>query len=357
MTLLIEQCGLSPYQVAHDQQMQLVERLHRNENANDVCLIMQHSPVFTLGRNGSPENVTVSKNFLKDKKIELIKVERGGEVTYHGPGQIICYPIINLRRNRLSVVDFVHTLEQIMLAVVHRFGIQATRDSRNHGIWLGNRKLGSVGIAVRHGISYHGLALNVNLDLEPFSWINPCGLTGVSMSSMKRELQHSLTIEEVECVMIEEIRQAFGQPVKQVDSALGHYQQKSNKRRSAKPKWLKQRLPCGPGYEKTRRLLRTSGLHTVCQEARCPNQFECFGKGTATFMLMGENCTRNCRFCAVTHAGPERLDPDEPARIATAVTDMGLKYAVLTSVSRDDLPDGGAEHFSKDHRGYPKTVP
>jgi lipoic acid synthetase len=117
--------------------------------------------------------------------------------------------------------------------------------------------------------------------------------------------------------------------------------------RVAKPKWLKQKLPTGSGYEETRRLLKNSGLHTVCQEARCPNQFECFGKGTATFMLMGENCTRNCRFCAVAHAGTKPLDPDEPVKIARAVHDMKLNYAVLTSVTRDDLPDGGAEHFAR----------
>jgi lipoic acid synthetase len=118
-------------------------------------------------------------------------------------------------------------------------------------------------------------------------------------------------------------------------------------KRTGKPKWLKQRLPTGSGYEKTRRLLKNSGLRTVCQEARCPNQFECFAKGTATFMLMGDNCTRNCRFCAIGHAGVAELDPREPEQIGQAVADMGLRYAVLTSVTRDDLADGGADHFGR----------
>ena len=121
----------------------------------------------------------------------------------------------------------------------------------------------------------------------------------------------------------------------------------NTKARVAKPKWLKQKLPTGSGYEETRRLLKNSGLHTVCQEARCPNQFECFGKGTATFMLMGENCTRNCRFCAVAHAGTKPLNHEEPYKIAKAVRDMKLTYAVLTSVTRDDLSDGGADHFAR----------
>ena len=132
---------------------------------------------------------------------------------------------------------------------------------------------------------------------------------------------------------------------------------KQRKARTAKPKWLKQKLPTGSGYEKTRRLLNSNGLCTVCQEARCPNQFECFGKGTATFMLMGENCTRNCRFCAVAHAGTDPLDPEEPVKIAHAIKAMGLKYAVLTSVTRDDLSDGGAEHFSRTIDAIRKLCP
>ena len=334
MTLLVEQLGITPYHKAYDRQMELLKNLHERQQEN-VCLITEHQPVFTIGRHGSVENVTVSETFLQERDIELIRIERGGEVTYHGPGQIVCYPIINLRKIGISVVEYVHTLEQVMLNVVAFFGLKAGRDSRNHGIWVGDQKLGSVGIAVRHGISYHGLALNVNLDLEPFSWVNPCGLTGISMSSMEHELHHPLDIKMVESVMISEMNLSFAEDRKQ------------KKTRSAKPKWLKQRLPSGSGYEKTRRLVSESGLCTVCQEARCPNQFGCFAKGTATFMLMGENCTRNCGFCAVAHGERIALDPDEPERIATAVADMDLKYAVLTSVTRDDLPDGGAKHFSR----------
>ncbi|MEN8199361.1 MAG: lipoyl(octanoyl) transferase LipB, partial [Thermodesulfobacteriota bacterium] len=300
MSIRIEQLGLTPYRHGYEQQMRLVEKLHQEKSAPDTCLVLEHPSVFTIGRNGAPDNVTVGREFLRERGIELIRIERGGEVTYHGPGQIVCYPIINLRKNKLSVVEFVHSLEQIMLAVVHRFGIDAARDARNHGIWAGDRKLGSVGIAVRHGISYHGLALNVNPDLGPFDWMNPCGLTEVAMSSMEKELQQSLDIKEVEQVMIEEIGRSFGVAPQEKVPGPGKCRSGNAPARAAKPKWLKQRLPSGPGYEKTRRLVRTSGLHTVCQEARCPNQFECFGKGAATFMLMGEHCTRNCRFCAVT---------------------------------------------------------
>ncbi len=338
MALQVEQLGRVSYQSAHRRQMELVAQLHDNKGAGDVCMLLQHDPVFTLGRNAVPENVSVSESFLRARGMGLIRVERGGEVTFHGPGQIVCYLLVNLRRAGLAVVEFVRKLEQVMLDVVQRFGITAGRDSRNHGVWCGDQKLGSVGIAVRHGISYHGLALNVNIDLEPFGWINPCGLTGVSMGSMERECRRKLDIAEVERVMREVVAKAFAAKNSVTDL-------QKNRAGLAKPAWLKQRLPKGSGYEQTRRLVRSSGLHTVCQEARCPNQFECYGKGAATFMLMGEHCSRNCRFCNVKHGTTEPLDGDEPERIAMTVAEMELNYVVLTSVTRDDLVDGGAAHF------------
>jgi lipoic acid synthetase len=121
-----------------------------------------------------------------------------------------------------------------------------------------------------------------------------------------------------------------------------------HKQRVAKPPWLKRRLPTGPTYEKVRSLLNKSRLHTVCQEARCPNLWECFSRQTATFLIMGPCCTRNCRFCNVAHGQPSGPpDSEEPARVAQAVKDLGLSYVVITSVTRDDLPDGGAGLFAK----------
>jgi lipoic acid synthetase len=122
----------------------------------------------------------------------------------------------------------------------------------------------------------------------------------------------------------------------------------THKWREAKPPWLKRRLPTGPTYEKVRALLNNSRLHTVCQEARCPNLWECFSRHTATFLIMGPCCTRNCRFCNVAHAqSPPPPDSGEPVRVAQAVKDLGLRYVVITSVTRDDLPDGGAGLFAK----------
>jgi lipoyl synthase len=113
-----------------------------------------------------------------------------------------------------------------------------------------------------------------------------------------------------------------------------------------KPQWLRRRLPTGTEYERIRNLIRDRRLATVCQEAMCPNQFECFARGTATFMILGERCSRNCRFCAVDHGPLGEPDPQEPERIAAAIEAMGLRYSVITSVTRDDLADGGAAHFA-----------
>ncbi len=130
--------------------------------------------------------------------------------------------------------------------------------------------------------------------------------------------------------------------------------------KTGKPKWLRRSLPSGPEYEKIRQLLKSHDLTTVCREAKCPNQFECYSKGTATFMILGERCTRNCRFCAVGHRPESLPDPEEPGRVAEAVVILGLRYAVVTSVTRDDLADGGASFFAKTIRmirqSSPKTL-
>jgi len=124
-----------------------------------------------------------------------------------------------------------------------------------------------------------------------------------------------------------------------------------------KPSWLKRRLPTGPDYERVKALINKGGLHTVCQEAKCPNIWECFSKHTATFMIMGSRCTRSCRFCAIDHGPATRPDPEEPAKVAEAARKMGLNYVVITSVTRDDLPDGGAAFFAQTIQEVRKQIP
>lgn len=134
-------------------------------------------------------------------------------------------------------------------------------------------------------------------------------------------------------------------------------QQIEPKKRVPKPHWLRRSLPTGPNYEKVRTLLKKGRLHTVCQEARCPNLWECFSRRTATFLIMGPHCSRNCHFCAVPHGPLEPPDPGEPARVAEAVQSMGLGYVVITSVTRDDLPDGGAGFFAETIKELREKVP
>ncbi len=127
--------------------------------------------------------------------------------------------------------------------------------------------------------------------------------------------------------------------------------------RTPKPKWLRRGIPTGPEFAKVRALLRESGLHTVCEEAKCPNMGECFSNNTSTFLIMGPNCTRNCKYCSVVPGKVRALDPEEPATVARAAKILGLKYVVVTSVTRDDVPDGGAAHFAATIAALRKEIP
>jgi lipoate-protein ligase B len=142
-------------------------------------------------------NLSVSENFLKKAVIPVIQVERGGNITFHGPGQLVMYPIINLQTAKLSVVHYVENLEEVMIRTAADWGITAVRNPLNRGVWVGNNKLGSIGIAIRRGICFHGMALNVNTSLEPFKWINPCGLRDTGITSMERELSRNVSMKRV----------------------------------------------------------------------------------------------------------------------------------------------------------------
>jgi lipoyl synthase len=139
-----------------------------------------------------------------------------------------------------------------------------------------------------------------------------------------------------------------------VEGIVPHEEKKS---RIRKPEWLRLRLPAGPDYELVRSLISNSAIHTVCQEAKCPNQWECFAGQTAAFLIMGSRCTRNCRFCAVEHGPLGPPDPEEPFRVAEAAHSLGLRYVVVTSVTRDDLPDGGAAFFAATIRAIRAKIP
>jgi len=198
---VIHELGCLPYKEAHATQLRCVNALIKDRNLPDSILLLEHPSVFTLGRQGKREAFKRTGDEIKRMGADIIHTERGGDVTYHGPGQLVAYPIVDLRRKKISVSDFIYSLEEIMVLTCRDFGVSVVRDERNRGVWVDNSKIGSVGIRIRHGVSFHGLALNVTLSLEPFSWIQPCGLSGVGVTSLAKESAEPIDLENVKIKM------------------------------------------------------------------------------------------------------------------------------------------------------------
>lgn len=175
----------------------------------NVLLLLEHHPVFTLGLRGGMENLKVSENFLQELGIPVIGVERGGDITFHGPGQLIGYGILDLRSAGLGLGEYVTGLEEIMIRSAGHWGIACERNPLNRGVWISNRKLGSIGVAVRRGVTFHGFAFNVNISLEPFTWINPCGLKGISATSLALELGREVDMCEVRDIVKRYVKSVF----------------------------------------------------------------------------------------------------------------------------------------------------
>jgi lipoate-protein ligase B len=176
------------YSESHQLQLSIVEARHTGRLDRDVVIMLEHAPVFTLGRRGGHGNLLVPQSFLEAREIHMVPIERGGDITYHGPGQLVVYVLMRLKDREVGIAHFVACLEKAMALTVAHWDIFARGDRINRGAWTGQRKLGSVGITVRRGITFHGLALNVGTDLTPFQWINPCGLKGCTMTSLEQEV-------------------------------------------------------------------------------------------------------------------------------------------------------------------------
>ena len=198
------------YKEALDLQRSLVDAKTSEIMDRDLILFLEHPPVFTLGRRGGRDHLLVDDATLGMRGIEVLHAERGGDITYHGPGQLVVYPVVDLKRRRLKVLEFVETLEEVMIRVAADWGIKAGRNPKNRGVWIDNKKMGSIGIAIRHGVSFHGIALNVNTSMDPFSWINPCGLRDVEMISMQQAIGREIVMEEVRSATKLHIREIFG---------------------------------------------------------------------------------------------------------------------------------------------------
>lgn len=222
-TWYLTDLGLMDYQKVWSLQTDLVAARQSGGIDRDIMLMVEHPAVFTLGRRGGREHLLISENKLEQAGIPIIQVERGGKITYHAPGQLVVYPILNLVRNELGVADYVSALEEVMIRTCAAWGIPAERNELNRGIWIGHKKIGSIGIAVRRDISFHGMALNVAPDLDPFCWVDPCGLEGVSMTSMQQELDKPVAIHQVKASVIDEFSAVFGvslQPTAAADLPL-----------------------------------------------------------------------------------------------------------------------------------------
>ncbi|MCU0598343.1 MAG: lipoyl(octanoyl) transferase LipB [Desulfobacterales bacterium] len=210
--------GVVSYEASHRLQLGLIEARREGRLDADTVLMLEHPPVFTLGRSCDRRNIIKDESFLKSQGIDVIPVERGGDVTFHGPGQQVVYLLIDLKARGLEIREFVTSLEEVMIRAAQDQGVAATRDSRNIGVWVNGEKLGSIGIAVRHGITFHGMALNVNLDLTPFHWIHPCGLKEVSMTSLAVLKKSAVNMSDVRSNIERHLQSVFKIGLKPVPS-------------------------------------------------------------------------------------------------------------------------------------------
>jgi lipoyl synthase len=414
--LRVRWLGRVPYLEA----LQLQRTLH-TRSAGDHLLLLEHPHVYTLGTSGHAEHVLVAPATVG---AELVHADRGGDVTYHGPGQLVGYPVVTLpewRDGRADVVRYVRGMEAALVAGLAELGITAGHVKGYTGVWVGEgataEKIAAIGVKINGRRTMHGFALNVDPDLSMFDHIVPCGISDRGVTSISRLLGRAVEMREVVDLLVPHLAAHLGgpadhpgAPVRAVErqdvvwrhrpddlSAFTRAAGDAAARTSrptrgrvaadapapddgapddaahavappatgvpvrllgrlaeagvdeqadrARPPWMKVRVPTGDGIPQLGHLLRDLGLRTVCEEAGCPNLAECWSAGTATFMILGERCTRACGFCLVDTRRPEPLDLDEPARVAEAVVRMGLDVAVITSVARDDLADGGASGF------------
>ena len=404
--------GTVPYTEAFDLQHALFEH-----GRDDWLLLLEHPHVYTMGARTDPANVLVEPATVG---ADLVRADRGGDVTYHGPGQLVGYPILSVPGKRgggmADTVAYVCSVEQLVIDTLTDLGLpNAGRLKEYPGVWVdpdsaNPRKIAAIGVRLTRGRSMHGFALNVAPQMDMFGHIVPCGIADKAVTSLAAEGIDVSMREVVDAVVARAVAlwapsgrawersdvvwrdpargdddltpfsrgRGAGAPVR---SAADHgaaadsttiVEGPSLRLRGRlaaagvadglpvgerKPEWLRAKLELGGRPLELKRTLRELDLVTVCEEAGCPNLSECWSDGTATFMINGERCTRACGFCLVDTRRPVPLDADEPARIAEAVERMGLGFAVVTTVARDDLADEGAGAMAATVRAIRRRVP
>ena len=341
-------------------------------------LLLEHPHVFTYGPRAE-----LDKNLKcnpADVGADFVSVKRGGDITYHGPGQLVGYPILNLE-NAIGATAHVCSVEQLVIDALTEIGVKnAGRLPGFAGVWLDadndrRRKISAIGVRLAHGRTMHGFAVNVDPDMTYMrQHIVPCGVAEYPVTSLKEEgidvsmqdvvkIVSRLAIErwggrkaeqqEVAWVHRPEDLSRFsrgegpGEPVRMLGRLADAGVDGGVDLSERKPEWLRPKVQIGTEVLKIKRTLSELKLVTVCEEAGCPNLSECWKDGTATFMVLGERCTRACGFCLVDTRKPELPEVDEPQRVAEAVASMRLTHAVLTMVARDDLADGGFAHVAE----------
>ena len=224
--LRVARAGMVPYEDARRAQLELAEA--RREGAiPDTLLVLQHPPVYTKGRRSTPEELPMGEDWYRMQGIEIADTDRGGRVTYHGPGQLVAYPIVDLRALARpdDVHDFVRRMEGAMIGALGDHGVEAGLIEGLTGVWVGDdppptgtaRKIGSIGIHISRGVSTHGLAVNVNNDLQPFEWVVPCGIEAVRMTSLSRELGAEQDLGEFADTLVRRLADAYGRRPVEVD--------------------------------------------------------------------------------------------------------------------------------------------
>jgi len=339
---------------------------------DDYLLLLEHPPVFTIGRNGDGSNLLVDRIGLG---AEVHHVDRGGDITFHGPGQLVGYPILGIDDPK-QIVPYVRRLEQTLIATLADFGVKAWAEPGYTGVWTEQGKVAAIGVRVARRVTMHGFALNLDPDMSFFGMMNPCGIADRPVTSLSDLVGRKVSLEEAIEKLIPRFEEAFAYETTEVQlAAFARGQGRrsgfevdrlleagtfSPEKRSEEPLTINGRLPGEPSrpewmrvtarldgdYLELKKMMRGLELNTVCEEANCPNIYECWGMGTATLMILGDKCTRACSFCNVTTGKPTEFDIFEPYRAAEAIAKMNLKHAVITSVNRDDLNDGGAGIFA-----------
>lgn len=206
---------MEPYDRALDLQHRLVAA-RKERRGQDVLILLEHPPVITLGRRADESHITASPDLLARLGVRVHRVERGGDVTYHGPGQIVGYPILNLRDYRQDVGWYIHSLEEVILRTLADFGIAAQRVEGAVGVWVGGGKIAAIGARIESWVTYHGFALNVDPDLRYFDLIIPCGMRDKAVTSMRRVLGTPVNLETVRCHLAHRFGEVFGVSLEEI---------------------------------------------------------------------------------------------------------------------------------------------